>query len=89
MYHLTFAIRSAMIEVDDLNMISAKPHAGQDNLEEQSLDYYGVMSAVEKRLLERALREANGSRAETARLLGINRQLLYAKLKAHGLMKNE
>ncbi|MFX6023577.1 helix-turn-helix domain-containing protein, partial [Acinetobacter baumannii] len=28
---------------------------------------------------------AGGNRAEAARILGINRQLLYAKLKEHGI----
>lgn len=50
------------------------------------LDYYQAISALERSLLTRALEQSQGSRAEAARLLGINRQLLYAKLKAHGLM---
>jgi len=50
------------------------------------LDYYQAVSALERSLLTRALAQSHGSRAEAARLLGINRQLLYAKLKAHGLM---
>ncbi|MBV8212642.1 MAG: sigma-54-dependent Fis family transcriptional regulator, partial [Verrucomicrobia bacterium] len=40
---------------------------------------------LEKLLLERALARANGNRAEAARLLNIHRQLLYSKLKEHGL----
>lgn len=50
------------------------------------LDYYQAVSELERSLLTRALEQSQGSRAEAARLLGINRQLLYAKLKAHGLM---
>jgi two-component system NtrC family response regulator len=85
MYHLTFAVRSPVIEAADLTMI-AQQHAVQQEHEQETMDYYEAMAAVEKRLLERALAAANGSRAEAARLLGINRQLLYAKLKTHGLM---
>jgi DNA-binding NtrC family response regulator len=85
MYHLTFAVRSSVIEATDLTMI-AQQHAMQAENNEETMDYYETMAAVEKRLLERALAAANGSRAEAARLLGINRQLLYAKLKTHGLM---
>jgi DNA-binding NtrC family response regulator len=36
-------------------------------------------------MIERALRETGGNRAEAARQLGIHRQLLYAKLRQHGL----
>lgn len=53
---------------------------------EQAIDYYGTIASVEKKLLTDALKKAGGSRSEAARLLGINRQLLYAKLKSHGLM---
>lgn len=87
MHHLNVTVRSAVIEADDLQTIlkvAAKSSASEiDN--DNSLDYHRVLGAVEKELLERALAQANGSRSEAARLLGINRQLLYSKLKAHGL----
>jgi DNA-binding NtrC family response regulator len=86
MYHLTVAIRSMVIEKADLSMITAKAIDSDNETGLDSMDYYGAMSFVEKKLLIRALEAANGSRAEAARLLGINRQLLYAKLKSHGLM---
>ncbi|CAN5461184.1 sigma-54 dependent transcriptional regulator [soil metagenome] len=79
MYHLSFTVRSETIEVEDLEI--------ESNTRNTTLDYYSTMADVEKRLLEQALESANGSRTEAARLLGINRQLLYSKLKAHGLMK--
>lgn len=98
MYHLTFAVRARQIEPGDLHLIipsnlgadiaanadfgNATDFANAD----LPLDYYATMGAVERQLLERALAAANGSRAEAARVLGINRQLLYAKLKTHGLM---
>ncbi len=82
MYHLTYAVRSPVVEATDLSALSASSEGENVDI----LDYYTAMSALEKRLLERALKESNGSRSEAARLLGINRQLLYNKLKAHGLM---
>lgn len=88
MYHLTLAERSNTIEASDLGMlpgVEAARAVGDDPL--ATMDYYAAMAALEKQLLERALQQANGSRAEAARILGINRQLLYSKLKAHGLMK--
>ncbi len=84
MYHLSFTIRSEVIDSDDLQIISKKATNNNTN----TLDYYSTMADVEKRLLAEALESANGSRTEAARLLGINRQLLYSKLKAHGLMKS-
>jgi two-component system, NtrC family, response regulator len=84
MYHLTVAVRSRVIEEGDLSRIFSKAEQKADK--EETLDYYSTMASLEKRLLASALEKANGSRAEAARLLGINRQLLYAKLRAHGLM---
>ncbi|PZM86273.1 MAG: sigma-54-dependent Fis family transcriptional regulator [Candidatus Melainabacteria bacterium] len=86
MYHLTFSVRAESIDASDLSMIVPVEAVVEGEESFLSMDYYSAMSALEKRLLERALHQANGSRAEAARLLGINRQLLYSKLKAHGLM---
>lgn len=97
MYHLSFTVRSEIITVDDLEAViktstqSTIDEFVQSKLTEKldspNLDFYATMADVEKRLLSQALAKANGSRTEAARLLGINRQLLYSKLKAHGLMK--
>ncbi len=86
MYHLSVSVRSAVIQAADLNLISEK--MSLDTLKETSdgTDYHSAMAGLEKKLLLKALQEANGSRAEASRILGINRQLLYAKLKTHGLM---
>ncbi|HEY9680250.1 MAG TPA: sigma-54 dependent transcriptional regulator [Oculatellaceae cyanobacterium] len=83
MYHLTIVVSSPIIEESDVGMLK---HSGFDDTNAESeLDYYSAIATLEKRLLIRALKEANGSRAEASRLLGINRQLLYTKMKAHGL----
>jgi two-component system response regulator AtoC len=42
--------------------------------------------AAEKRALERALRVAKDNRSLAARLLGVSRSTLYAKLEEHGLL---
>jgi two-component system, NtrC family, response regulator len=49
------------------------------------LDFHSAVSRFEKLLLEKALKKAGDNRAEAARLLNIHRQLLYAKLKEHGI----
>jgi two-component system response regulator AtoC len=41
---------------------------------------------AEKRALERALRVAKDNRSLAARLLGVSRSTLYAKLEEHGLL---
>jgi DNA-binding NtrC family response regulator len=43
------------------------------------------VDALEKSLLERALRQAEGNKAKAAELLGIHRRLLYDKLREHAL----
>jgi len=40
---------------------------------------------LERELIQGALARAQGNKAEAARLLGINRQLLYTKLKELGI----
>lgn len=44
-----------------------------------------AVAALERELIRRALKAANGNRAEAARRLGINRRLLYSKLEEHKL----
>ncbi len=44
-----------------------------------------AVAELERAMIRRALAESGGSRADAARRLGINRQLLYDKMKRHGL----
>jgi DNA-binding NtrC family response regulator len=43
------------------------------------------VEALEKSLLERALRQADGNKAKASELLGIHRRLLYDKIREYGL----
>ncbi len=45
------------------------------------LPYRASIQAWERLLIDRALKQANGNKAEAARLLGIHRRLLYEKLE--------
>lgn len=47
--------------------------------------YWNVIRQVEERLLRRALDEANGNKTEAARILGVQRRLLYEKINEFGL----
>ncbi len=44
-----------------------------------------AVAELERAMIRRALAEGRGSRAEAARRLGINRQLLYEKMRRYGL----
>lgn len=86
MYHLSVVVRTDKIGIGDLNLIRANESESEIK---SDLNYYNAVSELEKSLFTKALEQANGSRTEAARLLGINRQLLYTKLKAHGLLKKD
>jgi DNA-binding NtrC family response regulator len=47
------------------------------------LPFKEAVSALEKALIENALRESGGNRTDAARALGINRRLLYDKIAEH------
>ena len=47
------------------------------------LPFHEAVAALERELIRRALDTAAGNRAEAARLLGINRRLLYSKMEEH------
>jgi two-component system, NtrC family, response regulator len=85
----SLAVRGGVINAGDLQMtVSERPSEKQieDLLE---LDFHSAVSQFEKLLLTKTLRKTNGNRAEAARLLNIHRQLLYAKLKEHGILDPE
>jgi DNA-binding NtrC family response regulator len=47
--------------------------------------YWNIIRTVEAQLLRAALRDAQGNKAEAARILGIQRRLLYEKMAEFGL----
>lgn len=85
MYHLSLSVRSSFIQAADLSIIASESAAESDELSTNDLNYNAAIAAVEKRLLTQALSKSNCNRTDAARILGINRQLLYAKLKEHKL----
>jgi two-component system NtrC family response regulator len=48
-----------------------------------------AVARLEAAMIRRALGKSGGNRAEAARLLGIHRQLLYEKLRQHGIELSE
>jgi DNA-binding NtrC family response regulator len=47
--------------------------------------YWTVIRQVEKQMICAALTEVKGNKAEAARLLGIQRRLLYQKMEEYGI----
>lgn len=70
---IQFADRSAL---GNLNWLEQVPHRE---------GYWPVIRQVEAQLVKAALGEAQGNKAEAARILGIQRRLLYEKISELGL----
>lgn len=51
--------------------------------------YWNVIRQVEAQLVRSALNEAKSNKAEAARILGIQRRLLYEKMKELGLASED
>jgi DNA-binding NtrC family response regulator len=81
----SLAVRGAVIDARNLQMTLTESQTETQIDDLLELDFHSAVSQFEKLLLEKALKKAHGNRAEAARLLNIHRQLLYAKLKEHGM----
>jgi DNA-binding NtrC family response regulator len=81
-------VRGSVIAPGDIDLPAARsdrrPEGGAlpDWL---SGDLPGAVARLERAMITAALREADGNRARAARRLGIQRQLLYAKMERYGL----
>lgn len=80
-------VRSAVVAADDLELPATAAPTPPAHAE--PTDLTDAVAGLEKRMIEAALIEAGGNRAEAARRLGINRQLLYTKMKRFGLSDTE
>jgi two-component system response regulator AtoC len=54
-----------------------------------SLPFYKALAELERQLIERALRDAEGNKTEAANRLQINRRLLYDKIQEHKIIESE
>jgi DNA-binding NtrC family response regulator len=77
-------VRGPVIDAGDLDLPEPFAAAGPapDWLDG---DLPAAVARLEAAMIRRALAEAGGNRARAARRLGIQRQLLYAKIERHGL----
>ena len=77
---------SEVIDVGDLpEAVRAVAPAGPVALGADDISLRDAVAGLEKQLILRALERAKGNRSAAARLLGIGRPLLYAKMDEHGL----
>lgn len=87
-------IERAAVTSGQSNAISAENLFEHQNPVKGSIKNFGelldlpfkeAVGNLEKMLIEKALRESNGNRTEAAQKLGINRRLLYDKIKEHNI----
>jgi DNA-binding NtrC family response regulator len=72
------AITSALIAVEETE---AAEESKESELEQLlNLPYRESVQAWERLLIDRALKDAKGNKAEAARMLGIHRRWLYQRL---------
>jgi two-component system response regulator AtoC len=63
----------------------AEPSPPASTFEESAVLLDDAVRKAERRVLEKALKNADGNRTVAARILGISRRTLYYKLHEHGL----
>jgi two-component system NtrC family response regulator len=78
-------VRGDTIEASDLDIASPdRYYPTRDELLESDLP--SAVARLEAAMIRKALVECGGNRAEAARRLNINRQLLYTKMQRYGLV---
>jgi DNA-binding NtrC family response regulator len=83
-------VRGDVIDAADLSFLDEESSAAQgDSLIWPDEDLPTALARLEEMLIRRALERSAGNRAAAARMLKINRQLLYAKIKRYGLDVSE
>ena len=82
-------VRGDAINAADFSFIEESSAAQGDSLIWPDEDLPTALARLEEMLVRRALERSAGNRAEAARMLKINRQLLYAKIKRYGLDVSE
>ena len=81
-------VRGGVIAAGDLDLPSERPDRRNGDpapVDFLSGDLPSAVARLERAMIVAALRETDGNRAGAARRLGIQRQLLYAKIERYGL----
>lgn len=78
-------VRGEWVTALDLGFLDEMHKADAGEIDWPDEDLPSAVSRLEELLIRRALARSAGNRAEAARILNINRQLLYTKLRRYGL----
>ncbi len=78
-------VRGDLVRASDLDFVDDARAAGLEPAGWPEEDLPSATARLEAMLIRRALAKSAGNRAEAARILGIHRQLLYAKIRRYGL----
>jgi two-component system NtrC family response regulator len=89
MERVAILARGDVVTAIDLGFIAEGQDAPEAVMNWPDEDLPSATARLEEMLIRRALARTAGNRAEAARLLGIHRQLLYAKMKRYGLDASE
>jgi DNA-binding NtrC family response regulator len=81
--------RGDVVNASDLGFIDEERPVAEEISAWPDEDLPSATARLEEMLIRRALARSAGNRAEAARMLGIHRQLLYAKMKRYGLEASE
>lgn len=81
---LQHSIEKAVI-LSDGNTIDEQDISGNMPVAEKPMDGVQTISEMEKRLIEKTIRECDGNLSQVASRLGVSRQTLYNKIKKYGL----
>jgi DNA-binding NtrC family response regulator len=82
-------VRGESVTAADVGFLEETQAAMIEEFNWPDEDLPTAVAHLEERLIRRALARSAGNRVEAARVLNINRQLLYAKLKRYGLEVSE
>src|SRR5882757_282865 len=82
-------VRGESVTAADIEFLRETQAGAAEDFNWPDEDLPTAVSRLEEMLIRRALARSAGNRTEAARLLNINRQLLYAKLKRYGFEVSE
>lgn len=72
---------STVVVAEDAQISSPALHMVDLTVPESGLDYYKTMAAVERTMIEQAMKMSGGAKSKAAQLLGLNRTTLVEKIK--------
>jgi two-component system NtrC family response regulator len=78
-------VRGGQVTSADLGFLQETGGSAAGAIDWPDEDLPSAVARLEELLIRRALARSGGNRSEAAKLLNINRQSLYGKLKRYGL----